>query len=312
MSFTASRFQPRFGYGPALRVGNYPGATQGELPAALGEPAQAAAAETAAPAAAPTAAPVAADAPPVSAGSVDVGGSVDGGGSRGDDISSDRDGNVFGLGPNPGNLGALGAGLSGFGTTGMGGALGGLGGMMLGGPLGGLLGMALGSLAQPALSGTLFNSEVVSSDRGSLPSDLEGDLAAMNRDEVSNEPMAAVDMGMDEGSGLPSDLAGDLAAMNNDDFSSDPMAPIDPGSGADYGGAPSDSPDGEGDGGEGGGAWMSGGYTGPGHPAQPAGTVHRGEVVIPAEMVARYGLRPLMALVEGSVPPSRLAALARP
>lgn len=57
--------------------------------------------------------------------------------------------------------------------------------------------------------------------------------------------------------------------------------------------------------------WMVGGYTGHGHPAQPAGTVHKGEVVIPAEMVARYGLRPLMALVEGQVPPSRLAALAR-
>lgn len=56
--------------------------------------------------------------------------------------------------------------------------------------------------------------------------------------------------------------------------------------------------------------WMVGGYTGHGHPAEPAGTVHKGEVVIPAEMVARYGLRPLMALVEGQVPPSRLAALA--
>lgn len=57
--------------------------------------------------------------------------------------------------------------------------------------------------------------------------------------------------------------------------------------------------------------FMGGGYTGPGHPAEPAGTVHRNEVVIPAAMVARYGLSPLMALVRGEVPPSRLAALAR-
>jgi hypothetical protein len=67
--------------------------------------------------------------------------------------------------------------------------------------------------------------------------------------------------------------------------------------------------------GSGGDAWMSGGYTGAGQdgavqPAQPAGTVHEGEVVIPARMVQHYGLPLLMGLVDGSVPRSRLAELA--
>ena len=57
------------------------------------------------------------------------------------------------------------------------------------------------------------------------------------------------------------------------------------------------------------------GYTGAGQdgavqPAQPAGTVHEGEVVIPARMVQHYGLPLLMGLVDGSVPRSRLAELA--
>jgi len=58
--------------------------------------------------------------------------------------------------------------------------------------------------------------------------------------------------------------------------------------------------DGDGGGGDGGG-WMRGGYTGAGpdgvvQPNQPAGTVHEGEVVIPAHRVAQIGVDPLMQL----------------
>ena len=57
----------------------------------------------------------------------------------------------------------------------------------------------------------------------------------------------------------------------------------------------SDGPGGDGDG------WMVGGYTGAGpdgvvQPDQPAGTVHEGEVVIPAQQVQQHGVEPLMAL----------------
>lgn len=49
------------------------------------------------------------------------------------------------------------------------------------------------------------------------------------------------------------------------------------------------------------GGWQRGGYTGAGsdgvvQPGQPAGTVHEGEVVIPAHQVQQHGLGPLMAL----------------
>lgn len=53
--------------------------------------------------------------------------------------------------------------------------------------------------------------------------------------------------------------------------------------------------------------WRHGGYTGDGaddwvQVTRPAGTVHEGEVVIPAEMVRRYGLQGLLALVNGAAP----------
>lgn len=57
--------------------------------------------------------------------------------------------------------------------------------------------------------------------------------------------------------------------------------------------------------------WMRGGYTGPGGAAEPAGTVHKGEVVIPSSQVARYGLDPLLMLARGQVNPSRLSMLLR-
>ena len=61
---------------------------------------------------------------------------------------------------------------------------------------------------------------------------------------------------------------------------------------------------------------MMGGYTGGGadgmvNPYEPAGTVHEGEVVIPAHQVERYGLEPLMALVRGDMPVNALAGMMR-
>lgn len=78
----------------------------------------------------------------------------------------------------------------------------------------------------------------------------------------------------------------------------------------------SDSSDGSsgGDGGDGG--YYRGGFTGFGddgmlNPYEPAGTVHEGEVVIPAHQVQRYGLEPLMALVRGDMPVNALAGMMR-
>lgn len=64
-----------------------------------------------------------------------------------------------------------------------------------------------------------------------------------------------------------------------------------------------------------GGMYMQGGYTGEGadgvvDPSAEAGTVHEGEVVIPAHMVKHYGLDLLMGLVSGEVPKNRLAQIA--
>lgn len=91
----------------------------------------------------------------------------------------------------------------------------------------------------------------------------------------------------------------------------------DPGSFGDPGGAPGDSPGGSpGDSGSGGDGYYRGGFTGYGddgmlNPYEPAGTVHEGEVVIPAHQVERYGLEPLMALVRGDMPVNALAGMMR-
>ncbi|WP_376091217.1 hypothetical protein ACE7GA_21325 [Roseomonas sp. CCTCC AB2023176] len=54
-------------------------------------------------------------------------------------------------------------------------------------------------------------------------------------------------------------------------------------------------------------SYQRGGYTGAGadgrvQPARRAGTVHEGEVVIPADMVRKYGRKGLLALVDGTAP----------
>jgi hypothetical protein len=167
----ASRFQTRFGYGPALRAGVYPGsdpAPQQPIQQAA-QPAQAQRPAIAPPQqAAPQAAPQQPAATPIYSGSIGVSqaeGSNASGNSRDDErdgfgggqIGSDAAGNVFGLGPNPGDLGS---GLSGLGVAGnwgtLGSTLGGLAGLALGVPGLGLAAGALGTYAdREGLNGTL-------------------------------------------------------------------------------------------------------------------------------------------------------------
>lgn len=85
----------------------------------------------------------------------------------------------------------------------------------------------------------------------------------------------------------------------------------------DASGAGGYGPDGMGSGGMGAGAgpdgpgsqWYTGGFTGYGadnllDPYAPAGTVHEGEIVIPAHQVERYGRNALMRYVNGTAPAS--------
>ena len=57
--------------------------------------------------------------------------------------------------------------------------------------------------------------------------------------------------------------------------------------------------------------WASGGYTGDGAPWEPAGTVHRGEVVLNAPATDYYGADALEALNSQAVPRNALRALMR-
>jgi hypothetical protein len=150
---------------------------------------------------------------------------------------------------------------------------------ILGGPMG-LVGTVAGAMlsgAVPSLSGAFGLSAPIGYDPalGSSANEQAG---------ISPEVSAAHDLGHDMGVG---------GGGNNDATA-----------GADPGGH-----EGGHNAGVEGGNWQKGGYTGPGHPAEPAGTVHKNEVVIPAPQVARYGLDPLLMLARGQVSPSRLSAL---
>lgn len=148
-------------------------------------------------------------------------------------------------------------------------------------------------------------------------------------------PMSEVSAGNFGDFGGFSTAAGQAAAQAASDAVASGFGPESGGWGApsgDPGGAPSGAPGGDGTSGHSGGGdgvggaggdaggdgsgWMMGGYTGGGadgmvNPYEPAGTVHEGEVVIPAHQVARYGLEPLMALVRGDMPVNALAGMMR-
>ena len=65
------------------------------------------------------------------------------------------------------------------------------------------------------------------------------------------------------------------------------------------------------DGNNGNSSWWTGGYTGDGAPWEPAGTVHRGEVVLNAPATDYYGADALEALNSQAVPRNALRALMR-
>lgn len=344
----SSRFQGRFGYGPALGVGQYPGQMPGvTLPGSTGTAAPAPAAQPA-----QTTTPVAAGAAPVPAFPEQQPG--DGPSGAG----------AAGMGSNPGTLGG---GLSGFGVPSygtIGGALGGLAGLAAGIPGAGLAGTAIGtavdvnnangqlsalgfapslgfqsglsafannatfglagqSLADqmagiPGYAGTIgmgamgrsLDQEMQPFDAAQSVTQTADDIDAQNQ----SLGLAGYGYGTNPGAGIGSGNFGGMAAADRGEAVGPPGpdAPYgsnDPGQ-ADPGSNPGN---GVGDNSDG---LMRGGYTGAGpdgvvQPARRAGTVHEGEVVIPAHQVARYGLPALMQFAQGTAPPSRLAAMAR-
>lgn len=304
MSGSLSRLAGRFTYAPTLRVNPVTG---GLTPASAG------AMGAVAPPAPATAAGFAA--PRASGGVGGGGGGGSGGGVMVGSFMPDRPrqelmdgagGSAQGAYGGPGPSGAPSTGsfasdLAGFGRDA------GLAALGMTNPMG-IAGFGLGALAAGFANaiGAPQTADAIARGIG-----LEGPVSAF----------------MNEAPGL-----GEQKGPENDPSLVSPENPLSGLDGAGIGGDPSDNPnsnsdaqgqgglgnDGTGAGGAGMGAgapgndsgeWMRGGYTGPGHPAEPAGTVHRGEVVIPAAAVQQYGIAPLMMLARGQVPPSRLAAL---
>jgi hypothetical protein len=287
MSGTASRFIGRYGYDPILRVGMYPAPLPPAAPAPVPQgvsPVRAMPAAVAAPMQAPA---------PVMAGSMREERLLPGmdggnGGAQGD----------YG-GPGPSGVGSTGSflnDLAGFANAAGPAAVG-----MMGGPMG-ITGLAAGAMASglaaalgyPETSSAIARAIGFSQGPGqAADSGLAGigDFNDVNAADFAGAPTS----GQSSGGGLGS-ADGGLAGMG--DFG-------DSAGQSDAAGATSGHSSGEGLG----GTWQKGGYTGPGHPAEPAGTVHKGEVVIPAEQVQRYGLDPLLMLARGQVEPTRLSAL---
>jgi hypothetical protein len=300
----ASRFQGRFGYGPGLRVGQFGDAQQNSIPSLPDVPQGPIAPQQPAP---QPEAPVYAGAQPQR---------EDGGNTPGDL------GAPFG---EPVPLGSLGLGAGNYGMLGS--ALGGLAGLAAGVPGLGLAAGALGTYAdQQAFNTSLanrnFNGRVEFGP--ALASNLTFGLAGRSAADQFNDAFQAGNLGVlsEFASGLnlgPSAMpAGFTDTVEPDQtFSFDNVSYS--GGGADPGASTGGAgySDSSADGGYGGeNQFMHGGYTGAGkdgqvQPHAEAGTVHEGEVVIPAAQVARYGLPALMMIARGDLPAARLAALAR-
>lgn len=319
----ASRFQGRFGYAPGLRVGTYPGA---------GQPApQTPATGTQAPSIAfmptpgYTPSPLAqmaasTPAPQVTAGAtpLDRRNAMDGAGSS--------EQAAYG-GPGPTGMastGDIGADAIGFGTAAGRASLGTIGSGVVGSALGVMasgLANALGfpetaqDIAQTiGLSGPITGYAEGQQNPAAYGEQSPGSTEGGAKADTANDPNTSVsygsdfgmggisgqDMGLgDYGPGANASDYGDFGGGSVGDSSNAESSP-----GSSEGGDKGDS------------AWMRGGYTGSGpdrvvQPTQPAGTVHEGEVVIPAAQVARYGLAPLMMLAQGKAAPSKLATLLR-
>jgi hypothetical protein len=300
MSGTASRFQGRFGYDPRLFVGQYPfqpaPAAQAPVvgrvapPATFSTPLQQMAAQSAAPVMAGSASPQSEIERQRLLGGGDVGTGVGGAGPTG----AASTGSV--LGDISAATDALGqVGLSMASPAGVFGTVGGVFGAGLANALGfGETAQAIGSAI--GLPGPIASFSNDPTDKGSAAGTGENVEDQTPSADMKGDPTPTSD-GFGGGAGGLGDM-GDFGSAGDGGF----------------GGA---TPDGNGgfggtSTGEGlGGVFMQGGYTGPGDPAEPAGVVHRNEVVIPAHQVARYGLDPLLMLARGQVPPSRLAAMAR-
>lgn len=314
MSGTASRFQGRFPYAPGLMIGRYPLAAP-ERPA----PALPAGVSTvrAAPVMGVTAPAPAA--PAVQAGSVDsnllrnlmmdgAGGSAQAGyGGPGPSGA-----------PGTGNFGADLAGFVGDRDVQA------LSAGILGGPMGlvSTVGGIMASGISPRAAGLFGLSAPVGYD----PNRAEGPgasvsapvgIGAFGTPGLGEAPEGGYgtpgvsvkgdNFGASFGPSESPDKGASVGAGDKGDGAGESGAPGTPGAGDN---ANSNSEAGAADA-AGPGEWMGGGYTGPGHPTEPAGTVHKGEVVIPAGQVQRYGLAPLLMLARGQVEPSRLSALLR-
>lgn len=337
---TASRFQTRLGYAPGLRVGQYPGAAAPvpmAPPPAGSTPPGAAPVTPSAPMASPASiAPGAA--PPVMAGSMRPD-ERPFSGYQGGGAGESAQGTYGGPGPSGiGSTGSVLGDIAGFGRD-AGLAASGL----MGGPMG-VVGTTFGALASGLAAALGYPETAATMARAS---GLPGVAPVGYTGAVAEGPGATVGQAVDIGAFGTPDLgeapAGGYGtpgvSVKGDEFGAANMGygpADDPSKGADiaysgdYGGGDkgdnsgadgssgeasgdSSGPDG---GGDKGGDWMRGGYTGAGpdgvvQPNRIAGRVHEGEAVIPAPMVARYGLTPLMLLARGQVEPSRLSAMLR-
>lgn len=330
----SSRYAAGLGYAPQLFTGRYDFAPQNSL-ADLYQPAPAPAPAPRAPAAMPSLTTgTGALSGSYQGGMPDGGG--DGGGGRGNaDIGSTAQGGVTGLGPNPGfpsghlgTVGALaGAALGiGFGVPGLGLAGGALGTLAdvyglnsdlqaMGMPQSVTFGPAALSNATFGLAGTSalsqFNTEVArdrDAPQGVFGDTFGGEVSAGNA--IADAISAAQAAGQGPPSAPDNPTTADWGSFDGGSVGGggNPGSGGDASQGGSAGDASSD--------GAGGMGWMMGGYTGGGadgmvNPYEPAGTVHEGEVVIPAHQVQRYGLEPLMALVRGDMPQNALAGMMR-
>lgn len=311
MSGTASRFQGRFPFAPGLMVGQYP------LPApAQPTPPVPTGVSTVRPAPVMGVTPAAA-APTVQVGSIDperqrvMDGA--GGSAQGD----------YG-GPGPSGIGSTGSVLgdiAGFGRAAAPGIAG-----LAGGPMG-VMGLGFGAIAS-GLAAALGAPETAAgiarasglpnvAPIGFDPNRAEGPGATVgNPVGIGAFGTPGLGEAPEGGYGTPG------VSVKGDEFGAPVGGPVEAdkptGTTQDYGNADGGKGDtaGTGENNEsspgstaGGDKFMRGGYTGPGHPSEPAGTVHKGEVVIPAAQVQRYGLDPLLMLARGQVAPSRLSAL---
>lgn len=301
MSGTASRNQTRLTYAPGLRVGSYPGGAMASAPPVQGG------------AQGPLPVPPVSSAPQASAPPVFVGSGVPaqrmrepwemgGSGSEGGSVAD------AGAAVGSPSTGSFLSDVAGFGRV-AGPAVAG----MLSGPLGvmglaaGLMGMGVANAfgAKETALGIGDALGIDGRDGGMKGEAAPGTMGAPAmgfgpQEGVKPDALQGGDPGMGgsmDANGNPSDGSGGMGGDTGGGTAS--------GAGSDANGNP-----------DGGGDFMRGGYTGMGRDGviqadQRAGTVHEGEVVIPASAVQQYGLAPLLMLARGQVEPSRLMALLR-